>query len=814
MHIELSVSGQRLRREMGPGIVGGSRYYLTAHVAFAGHDWDGAQVWLKIDKDGAQNAYLLDADGCVTADRGINLPAGQYTMSLLGLRDNMRITTNEVPLCVLVSGADGGDPLPEIPQTAAEQIALLAQEAVDTARSVREDADAGDFNGAPGKNGVSAEHKWNGSVLTITSASGTSSADLRGPQGTEGKQGPQGPQGVKGQDAPQDAVRYGEQALDEAQKAKARGNIGAASDAELSRVKDDLVDLESDILCRTGQLYNIDDPDNFVDRVMSINSSDKCVFYGSNNYPYRSIIFPLLDISDGGYGVAFTSNDNSISNVKISCFSEQPAPSSGDFVAANTVYATGKENFTALLPYSKDNPYIVIQFGFKADFSDIDSAFEQIKKSLYVFHSEKTIWNDVDWSNVDYEKYLQLALPDSMKQEIENKVDKVAGKGLSTNDFTDSLKAGLERIVGFDEIISKYGDSGITDGAWTQPTTGNVLSTDNTRIYSTTELIPCNVGDSLYLCNVQSLVFFKEDKTYSTGVTISASTISDYTGRGFQNNYTIVDQNAKYMAVNFYNANYSSNNLNGRFAVCRRNATPYKILNLGDSIFGLNPKPYDASTKIQNVTGQKTANCGFGGTRASTHPTSDYAKFSFHALADAIYAEDFSNQEGGDFTVLGGGFYYRYNLNTLESIDFSKLSAVTLAYGTNDWNANVPIDGDNKIDITTFKGALRYGIEKIISKYPKIQIVILSPIYRTFSSEQMDSDTKQNSNGNKLIDFVTACKEISEEYHLPFIDNYNNLGINKFNSTYFLRDETHLTFDVGADRLGAVTGGFLSKYVN
>ena len=240
MHIELSVSGQRLRREMGPGIVGGSRYYLTAHVSFAGHDWDGAQVWLRIDQDGAQNAYLLDEAGCVTADRGINLPAGQYTMSLLGLRNDVRITTNEVPLCVLQSGADGGDPLPEVPQTAAEQIALLAQEAVDTARSVREDADAGHFNGDPGKNGVSAEHKWNGSVLTITSASGTSSADLRGPQGPEGKQGPQG---QAGKDAPQDAVRYGAQALDEAQQAQARANIGAGSAGELSRVKDDVATL-------------------------------------------------------------------------------------------------------------------------------------------------------------------------------------------------------------------------------------------------------------------------------------------------------------------------------------------------------------------------------------------------------------------------------------------------------------------------------------------------------------------------------------------------------------------------------------------
>lgn len=252
MHIELSVSGQRLRREMGPGIVGGSRYYLTAHVAFARHDWDGCQVWLKIDQAGAQNAYLLDADGCVTADRGINLPAGQYDMSLLGLRDDVRITTNMVPLCVLQSGADSGKPLPEVAQTVAEQIAALAQQAADAARSVREDADAGLFDGAdgaPGKDGVSATHQWDGTVLTITSASGTSSADLRGPQGETGPQGERGEtgaQGVQGEpgrdglDAPQDAVRYGVQALTEEQQQTARGNIGAASGEEVGSLKSDI----------------------------------------------------------------------------------------------------------------------------------------------------------------------------------------------------------------------------------------------------------------------------------------------------------------------------------------------------------------------------------------------------------------------------------------------------------------------------------------------------------------------------------------------------------------------------------------------
>ena len=52
--------------------------------------------------------------------------------------------------------------------------------------------------GPAGADGVSCTHSWNGSVLTVTSASGTSSADLRGPQGIQGIQGATGPQGEAG----------------------------------------------------------------------------------------------------------------------------------------------------------------------------------------------------------------------------------------------------------------------------------------------------------------------------------------------------------------------------------------------------------------------------------------------------------------------------------------------------------------------------------------------------------------------------------------------------------------------------------------
>lgn len=39
-------------------------------------------------------------------------------------------------------------------------------------------------------------HEWNGTILTITSDSGTSSADLKGSSGDIGPRGPQGPAGV------------------------------------------------------------------------------------------------------------------------------------------------------------------------------------------------------------------------------------------------------------------------------------------------------------------------------------------------------------------------------------------------------------------------------------------------------------------------------------------------------------------------------------------------------------------------------------------------------------------------------------------
>ena len=61
------------------------------------------------------------------------------------------------------------------------------------------DGEAGP-SGPAGKDGVSVTHSWDGSVLTVESASGVSSADLRGPIGETGPQGEPGYTPVKGVD--------------------------------------------------------------------------------------------------------------------------------------------------------------------------------------------------------------------------------------------------------------------------------------------------------------------------------------------------------------------------------------------------------------------------------------------------------------------------------------------------------------------------------------------------------------------------------------------------------------------------------------
>lgn len=75
----------------------------------------------------------------------------------------------------------------------------VANDASATAKRVENRADNGEFNG------ISVTHAWDGTVLRVTSASGTSEANLKGEKGDRGEMGykgdmgPQGPRGFQGE---------------------------------------------------------------------------------------------------------------------------------------------------------------------------------------------------------------------------------------------------------------------------------------------------------------------------------------------------------------------------------------------------------------------------------------------------------------------------------------------------------------------------------------------------------------------------------------------------------------------------------------
>ena len=89
--------------------------------------------------------------------------------------------------------------------------------------------------------------------VTFESLTDEQIASLRGEPGAKGEKGEKGDPGAKGEkgdpgrDAPQEAVLYTAQTLNDAQKTQARDNIGAADAAMVSQLKDDKVN-QSDAL--------------------------------------------------------------------------------------------------------------------------------------------------------------------------------------------------------------------------------------------------------------------------------------------------------------------------------------------------------------------------------------------------------------------------------------------------------------------------------------------------------------------------------------------------------------------------------------
>ena len=208
-----------------------------------------------------------------------------------------------------------------------------------------------------------------------------------------------------------------------------------------------------------------------------------------------------------------------------------------------------------------------------------------------------------------------------------------------------------------------------------------------------------------------------------------------------------------------------------------------KIVNFGDSIFGITRPPKDISSYLATKTGATVYNCGFGGCEMSRHADSNYDAFSMYRLAYAIANDTWTLQETAA-AVSGMPSYFAETVALLKTIDFAEIDIVTIAYGSNDWNNGSPLDNGGKEDMAYYADALRYSIETLLTAYPNLRIFVCSQIYKAFLNSSYefvdDVTTHVNSQGNTAMDFNEKTKEVAKEYMLPYINDFD-IGMNKFN---------------------------------
>ena len=158
----------------------------------------------------------LGSDNVVSVPAEATAVAGTGELTFAGYTDGVRqISVSQIYRVAVSAGAEGiapAEPTPDVVQqilSAATEAANEAEQAQKVAQSVRDDADAGKFNGPQGPKGDTGPVGPQGP---------------QGPKGDTGPVGPQGPQGPKGDTGPAVALDTTLTHEGEAADAKATGD--------------------------------------------------------------------------------------------------------------------------------------------------------------------------------------------------------------------------------------------------------------------------------------------------------------------------------------------------------------------------------------------------------------------------------------------------------------------------------------------------------------------------------------------------------------------------------------------------------------
>lgn len=131
-----------------------------------------------------------DADGNLQRKQ-INAKDAE-TIAGVSLDELKAFITNQSVVILAEAQLDASNKAAVVLAEAQKSIAPAVNDAIAQAK------ENGDLKGEKGDDGVSVFHIWNGTTLTVTSAAGTSSANLKGDKGDKGDTGDKGDKGDTG----------------------------------------------------------------------------------------------------------------------------------------------------------------------------------------------------------------------------------------------------------------------------------------------------------------------------------------------------------------------------------------------------------------------------------------------------------------------------------------------------------------------------------------------------------------------------------------------------------------------------------------
>ena len=259
-----------------------------------------------------------------------------------------------------------------------------------------------------------------------------------------------------------------------------------------------------------------------------------------------------------------------------------------------------------------------------------------------------------------------------------------------------------------------------------------------------------------------------------------------------------------------------------------------KIVCFGDSITEFadtDGKRY--SDYLKAITGADIVNLGIGGSMIHarlepvTTPTTQsqaYAALDIANIVEAIVAGNYTkqinaatwlkNNVGDDNTAI---------VAQLPNIDWSKVDAVTIFAGTNDWYGGSTIGTSGSVSKSTVLGAINYVIQNLLTAYPHLHIFWFTPIVRwdnysggTGVPADFGDNRAAPNTGYTLKAFAELVEGEVKLSHIPVCDMYNTLGWNMWNFANFFpaNDGTHPTKPAGMKSIGSRFYSFLMSHNN